>query len=282
MLPASSSLVHRRSVGDVSIVQLSDGAVRHGPARAFFGLNADAASFEAVSQAGNLSSDIFNFPATATLVETKGERILIDAGHGFRSGPSAGHLPKALEEAGVSPEIISHVVLTHLHCDHIGGLLDESGDPVFANASHRVSPLEHAYWMGPGSNTSVGRVAQDLLNALGCRLTFITPGEELVRGVSTIDSAGHTPGHLCVLVESKGDRLLVAGDLANHPVWAVTRPNWHMSLDVDPVKAACSRCKILGWLADEKVPMAGYHMPFPALGMIERDAESFRYVPEVS
>ena len=282
MLPASSSLVHRISVGDASIVQLSDGAVRHGPAQAFFGLNADVASFEAVSQASNLSSDVFDFPATATLIETDNERVLIDAGHGFQHRPSAGHLPKALEEAGISPETISHVLLTHLHCDHIGGLLDESGRPIFANASHRVSPLEHAYWTGPASNTSVGLVVQDLVKALGRKLTLIAPDEELVQGVSVVDSAGHTPGHLCVLVESKGERLLVAGDLANHPIWAVTRPNWHMSLDVDPVKAACSRCKILGWLADEKVPMAGYHMPFPALGTIERAAENFRYVPEVS
>lgn len=282
MLQASSSLVYRRSVGDFSVLQLSDGVLEHRPAQAFFGLNVDTASFEALSAANGLSTDVFDFPATVTLIDTGSERILIDAGHGFARRPNAGHLLRALAEAGVTPDSISHVLLTHLHRDHVGGLLGRSGDLVFANARHWMSPLEQAYWTGPGSNTPVGIGARELIDKLNEKLSFITPGEELVQGVSAVDSGGHTPGHLCVLIQSQKKRLLVAGDVANHPFWSIAHPDWHMSLDVDPAEAARSRQKVLGWLADEKVLMAGYHMPFPALGTVERDGEDFHYVSEVS
>ncbi len=268
------------SVGDLTVTQLSDGFVEHSPSQAFFGINARPADFEALSRAHHLSVKRFEFPATVTLVESRGERVLIDAGHGVTRKPTAGHMLEVLQQADVAPESIDHIIISHLHADHIGGLLSATGAPMFPQANHWVTADEVAYWLGPAPRNSMTARARLLVEALGSRLAFIKPGEELVPGVTIMDSSGHTPGHICVMLESQGDRVLVAGDLANHPVWAIMRPDWHMNLDIDPMAAAATRRRVLSMVADEQILFAGSHMPFPAIGKIVRaDDQGFRYEP---
>lgn len=279
MLQAITRLHHRFDLGAFSITQLSDGTIEHSPSQGFFGVNADAATFESVSRAHGLSTDRFAFPATITLIERGVHRILVDAGHGPSRKPSAGHLAGALAQAGIAPESITQVLISHLHRDHTGGLLDEVGEPVFTNAHHRLNPKEASYWTDAAAQTDIGRAAHATLDALRDLVGDVRPGQMLIPGVQVIASDGHTPGHVSVLVESDRQKLLVAGDVANHPVWSIQRPDWHMSLDVDPDQAARTRHRLLGMVAVEDMLMAGYHMPFPAIGRIRHKGAGFAYVP---
>lgn len=279
LLQAHTSLCFTFQLGAMRITQLHDGVVDHAPAHGFFGVNADDEAFEGLSRAHGLDVERFDFPVTVTLVETEGQRILIDAGHGPVYRPAAGQLPRALQESGIAPSSIDTVIITHLHRDHIGGLLDEEGRPFFAEASHLVRKAEHDYWLGAGADCEVSRLAKKVVQALGDQLHFAESGAVIAPGVTLLDSAGHTPGHMCVDLTSGGEQLIVASDLANHPVWSIMRPHWHMSLDCDGPMAARTRMRLLGQMADEGLLMAGYHMPFPAIGRIERNGDAFCYVP---
>lgn len=265
------------------IHQLHDGVIEHARAHGFFGINADDAAFEALSRAHGLDVERFQFPVTVTLVELEGRRILIDAGHGPDCRPSAGQLPLALAEAGIAPSSIDTVIITHFHRDHIGGLLDEHGLPFFARARHLVRECERDHWLAADTDNAVDckitRLAQKVTQALGDQLAYAEPGDAVAPGVTLLDSAGHTPGHMCVGLEDGAERLIVASDLANHPVWSIMRPHWHMSLDWDGPMAAQTRLRMLGRMADEGLLMTGYHMPFPAIGRIRHTDDGFCYVP---
>lgn len=266
-------------LGAMRITQLHDGVVDHAPAHGFFGVNADDVAFTELSRTEGLDEERFDFPATITLVEVDGLCILIDAGHGSAFLPSAGLLLQALAEAGKSASSIDMVIITHLHRDHIGGLIDSNGKPIFHHARHFVRQSECEHWLDAEADCRIGQLAQQVMGALGDRLHFAEPGTVIAPGMSLLDSAGHTPGHMSVELESAGERMIVAGDLANHPIWSIMRPNWHMSLDWDGQMAAITRNRLLGYVADENVLFAGYHMPFPAVGHIQRLGGSFRYVP---
>lgn len=281
MLAAQSPSFFRFMVGKVRITQLYDGALAHSDPHRFFAANVEADAFARVAQAEALDGGSFDFPVTVTLIETEGQRILVDAGHGPTLRPEAGQLLDAMARACIDRQTIDQVVITHMHRDHVGGLLDEAGAPAFANAKHLVCPLDHAYWTGPACASEVGVLAVKVSVALGKQLVFAEPGDPIAPNVRLIDSSGHTPGHMCVMVESEAQAMLVASDLANHPVLSLRQPDWHMSLDWDGPKAAQVRRRLLGESADKALLFAGYHMPFPALGHVvrQKDGDGFVYCP---
>ena len=272
----------RWPVGPHTLVQIADGVIEHAPATAFFGVNADPSEFARLSARHGLSTDRFSFPTTVSLIETKGRFILVDAGNGPVRYPVAGRLPEGMAAAGIAAGNVDTVVITHMHRDHIGGLLDIEGRPAFPQARHLVTEAELLYWLDEAPDGDFARAARALVAALGSRLELCAPGDELVPGVGVIDSAGHTPGHVCIEVRDGSTGVIITSDLANHPVWALAEPDWFMSLDVDGMRAASARRRILGRIVDESLVMAGYHMPFPALGRVERSGNGFSYVPLVA
>ena len=102
---------------------------------------------------------------------------------------------------------------------------------------------------------------------------------KVVSGIEAIDSRGHTPGHTCYHIESEGARLMVTGDVCNHYVVSMQRPDWHVRFDMDKEGAVAARKKILGMIAADRIPFVGYHMPYPAVGYAEVLGDGFRYVP---
>lgn len=255
-------------LGAFEVTTLLGGASVSDNPIATFGLNADPAAFKALSEENFIPSDRTGGSYTPTLVRTPDALVLFDAG----MVPANNAASLAL--VGVKPADITHVVLTHMHGDHISGLMD--GDAaVFTNAQLIVPKAENDYWAANPSDAYKAKVVPLLDKA-----RFLADGEEVFPGITAEAAYGHTPGHTTYLLESEGQKLLLTGDSFNHYVYAVQRPAWHVRFDVDKDMGAATRQKVLARLAKDKIPFIGYHMPFPALGFIAPNGEgSFRFVP---
>lgn len=222
---------------------------------------------------------------TPTLLNTGKELVLFDAGNGgngFVSRPNGGWMANNLAAAGYKPEQIDVVVLTHGHSDHVGGLL-ENGKPAFPNARYVMSATEYDFWAPAGKHSgdaeTMAAVFRSNVVPLAERISFIKPGDDVVAGVRAIEAYGHTPGHLAFHIESNGNRLLLWGDCAHHQVASLARPDWHCVFDADREQAAATRKRVFDMAATEKIAVAGYHMPFPSVGYVERDpAGGYRWL----
>ena len=109
---------------------------------------------------------------------------------------------------------------------------------------------------------------------------MIDPGGSPASGVTAVEAFGHTPGHLTYMIESQGRQLLIAADFANHYVWSLAYPNWEVRFDMDKSAAAATRVKLLDMMAADRIPFVGYHMPWPAVGYVDKHDGGYRYVPE--
>lgn len=217
------------------------------------------------------------------LVDTGSEVILFDTGLG-EGGREAGsgRLVDGIRAAGYTPERVSIVVLTHMHGDHIGGLM-EGGKPAFANARYVIGETEYSFWKDPAR---VGTPAEnghkgvlEKVVPLAEKATFIGDGATVAPGISAIAAFGHSPGHMVFRLESDGKAMMLTADTANHFVLSLQRPDWEVRFDMDKAAAAASRRKVFGMIASERLPFIGYHMPFPAVGFVEVQDQGYRFVP---
>lgn len=261
-------------VGDYEVILLSDGA---GQGNATLLIGATPEMIQETMPDSTYSTAINYF-----LVKADGKNYLIDTGLG-------NSLAENLYRAGVSPDEIQTIFLTHLHGDHIGGLLKE-GNKVFPNAVIRLSEAEKDYWTndialslasdnGRKSFFSVRR----MLQAYEPHTEVFTPMKaELPEGDGFffIEAYGHTPGHTAVLLQSKGERLLIWGDLIHAAAIQMPYPEVALTYDVDPELAVRTRQEILNFAVGNQIPVAGMHIPYPAVGTLETNAANgYRFTP---
>ncbi|WP_170327119.1 MBL fold metallo-hydrolase [Ruegeria arenilitoris] len=269
---ANSTIAKSFKLGDFTVTTLLDGSLPRDGAKEIFGGGASDEDFAKVSADNFISPDVAQFFFTPTLVNTGSELVLFDTGLG------KGGIQAALADAGVTPDQINVVVITHMHPDHIGGMTTNDA-PTFPNARYVTASPEYDFWAAQEAGNRVGDLVAAKVTPLAEKMTFVEDGGEVASGITAVAAYGHTPGHTVYHLESNGQRLVLTADLANHYVWSFAHPEWEVRFDMDKAAATASRRNVLGMLAADKVPMIGYHMPFPAAGFVETRGDGFRFVP---
>ncbi|EHS49848.1 metallo-beta-lactamase superfamily protein [Rhizobium sp. PDO1-076] len=275
---------HRFKVGTFEIVVVKDGARPSDNPQEIFGTNQTPEVVGALLEANFLPADKFVNSFSPTLVNTGSDVILFDTGFGEAGRANGnGRLLEGLTAAGYKREDVTIVVLTHLHGDHIGGLM-EGGAPAFPNARYITGQTEYDFWVDPAraGTPAEGGHKGVLANVkpLADKMTFIGDGGEVVSGITGMAAFGHSPGHMIYSVESEGRQLVLTADTANHFVLSLQRPDWEVRFDMDKTAAAASRKKVFDMLATDKLAFLGYHMPFPAVGYVEKVDQGYRFVPK--
>lgn len=272
---AAPQPLHARAfrVGSFTVHSLLAGTAPRDDIRAIFGGGASEEDFTQLAQSNFISAQAAQFYFTPTLVDTGSEKILFD------TGLNAEGITQALADAGHTPDDIDVVVLTHMHGDHIGGMTLGDGRATFANARYVTAAQEFDFWTGLPDDNGSANLVRSKVAPQAEKLSFIGDGDSVVSGITAIAAFGHTPGHMTYMIESEGQQLLLTADLANHYVFPFAHPEWQTSFDTDKDAATASRRRILQMLANSRVPMIGYHMPFPAAGFVETRGEGFRFVP---
>ncbi|MEM6589404.1 MAG: MBL fold metallo-hydrolase [Pseudomonadota bacterium] len=267
MLGISTPKHRRFKLGSFEVTMLLAGSATRGEPQTIFGLNASEADFAAASEAANIPLDQAQFFFTPVVVNTGAQLVLFDTG----LNPDA--ITGALQDAGYSPDQVDLVVITHMHGDHINGLMGEGG-ATFPNAQYATGRVEFDHWAKAGSDGFDGKV-----RPLADKMAMMEDGASGFSGHTAMAAFGHTPGHMVHMIESDGQQLLIAADFANHYVWSLGNPDWHVVFDMDKDAAAKTRRRLLDMLAADKLAFAGYHMPWPGVGYVEVAGSGFRYVP---
>ncbi len=279
--------IYRFKLGGFEVSTIMDSKVIRSGLTPSFGGEAEV---KALAAAARIDADRYEHPFTPMLVNTGKELVLFDTGNGSLSAEyeqmkgrlPPGNLVARMVQAGYKPEDVDVVVLTHGHPDHIGGLT-KGGQPVFPNARYVFGAAEFDFW-NKGENIREARkfnreLYMKIAVPLANRATMIKPGDEVVPGIRAVDAAGHSPGLLAFTIESEGKRLINWADTCNHYVVAIQRPDLHLDVDDDKEKAVATRKRILDMVATDKLFVAGFHMPFPGLGWVEKTSGGYRWVP---
>jgi glyoxylase-like metal-dependent hydrolase (beta-lactamase superfamily II) len=283
-------VVYRFKFGDFEIANVLDSKVVREGLHPSFGGERPAEEMQALARANRIDPKRYEHPFIPTVVNTGKELVLFDTGNGalrrereqLRARAPDGHLVERLGQLGYRASDVDVVVITHGHPDHIGGLT-EGGRPAFPNARYVFGAAEFDFWKR-GENVREARkfnreLFVDIALPLAERARFVKPGDEIAPGIRAVDAAGHAPGLLAYHVESGGKRLLIWADTAIHYVVAVQRPEWHIDVDDDKDKAVATRKRILDMVATDGLYVAGFHMPFPGLGLVEKSTAGYRWVP---
>jgi glyoxylase-like metal-dependent hydrolase (beta-lactamase superfamily II) len=288
--PAPVTGFHRTNVGDIDVTVLSDG-VRRGKLMASPSRSASLEQFQDALSADNLPRDEIGSVFHPLAIRTGGRLILIDTGNGPRSAQAGtGQMLANFAAAGFDPKQVDMVIISHFHGDHIGGLVTLDGAPAFPNAEIKVPLDEWNYWLdyvnmnkaAEGSNLrNAHNNARRVFGAIpGKNLSKFEDGKEVAPGITAMATPGHTPGHTSFVLASGTDKMLIQADVTSGVALVFVRhPEWFGGGDMDGPMAVATRRKLYGMLAAEKMRMTGYHLPFPAMGRIERSGDGYRFVP---
>ncbi|WP_010257387.1 MBL fold metallo-hydrolase [Treponema primitia] len=247
-------LVETRGAGNISIL-----------------INPDRAALDRYIPGGTYTSEINTF-----LIKTPDSILVVDTGFG-------GAILNSIKTLGFDPAQVDAVLLTHMHGDHIGGL-QKDGKAIFTKARVYLAQQEKDFWIKPGAPTA-GNSAAAALAPYGNRVETFLPGDlgatiaDLIPGIKPIAAFGHTPGHTAFMVESAGKKLLIWGDLMHAQLIQFPLPEQSVSYDTDPIAAAAIRRRILEYVAQNNIPIAGMHLVYPAIGTVRKAGDGYWFTP---
>jgi glyoxylase-like metal-dependent hydrolase (beta-lactamase superfamily II) len=268
MMGVGATRFNRMKLGNFEVTTLLVGTRTVENPQSIFGMNVSPEEFAVASGAANIPTNAAQFFFTPTVVNTGAELVLFD------TGLSPESITGALMAAGYSADQIDTVVITHMHGDHVGGVASDGG-VTFGNARHVTGRVEYDAWAATDGN----KAFEGKIRPNAERFDMIEDGADVAAGISAAAAFGHTPGHMAFRLESEGQQLVIAADFANHYVWSLAYPDWEVKFDRDKAAAAATRRKMLDMLAADKIPFIGYHMPWPAVGYVEKHDSAYKYAP---
>ena len=248
----------------------------------------DPAEIDAVLAGAGIGPDALPAPVNAFLLSSADRTILIDAGMGAieMMGPGFGRMTAGLAAAGVSADDIDTVLVTHMHPDHIGGLLGEGGAPAFANAEIVIAEAEAGFWtddgiasQAPAEAQGLFQMAKGIVGSYGDQVTLVGDGAEVAPSVTLHLSPGHTPGHSTLRIDGGERQLLMVADTIHNAVLHTALPDITFGFDTDSALAGQSRRKVFDMVSADKMLIAGTHLPFPGFGRILKADDSYSYLP---
>jgi glyoxylase-like metal-dependent hydrolase (beta-lactamase superfamily II) len=282
------SISHRFQVGEFECIAVNDGTFSYPVAWMFANVPEERCAAHLAQQ--NLSTTHVESPYTCLLLRTGTRNVLVDTGADGLA-PTTGNLLNNLQAIGVSAHQITDVVLTHAHPDHIGGAVDPSGKPAFAQACYWMSKIEWDFWTSPTALHDVAMDAhmRDLL--VGCaqrslpplagQLELIEGEKEILPGLRAIAAPGHTPGHMALVISSSKTQLLHLADTVLHPLH-LENPDWRNIFDLDEPTAVETRQRLFDRASAEQWQTLAYHFPFPGLGRVGRKNRGWTWTADLT
>jgi len=269
----------------LEVISIYDG-VWQKPHDESFIVGADVEQTKKALRNGNLKDEFIPIEFAFTVVKTAGKTILIDAGTGSQLAPTAGLASLGMTAAGISPEDIDVVIISHLHPDHIFGLMEkETNAQIYPNAEILVGETEYAYWTQKGLIETLPERRRGLAQRI--QATFPTwknvsqfaDESEILPGINAVNSFGHTAGHTTFRLSSGGQQLLLLGDAIVVPALFLPNLDWQLSFDADKDMASATRKALVEEAVADNITIAGYHFGFPNSGKIEKDGKGYIFRP---
>jgi glyoxylase-like metal-dependent hydrolase (beta-lactamase superfamily II) len=274
--------VLRWNLGDLTVTALNDG---------WFQGSLDLVTGLDKAEAGRLQVAGFRpeqpvVTLNAFLITGAGRKpVLIDTGYGGFGPETMGRVPAALALTGVKAEEVETVLVSHLHPDHVGGLVTQDGQAAYPNAEIVVHAAETRHWLPDEALSKAPEGAKPYFEgarkALAPYRTRMREheGGEVAPGITALHLPGHTPGHCGFRIVS-GDKSLVSfTDVVHLPAIQFKRPEAGVAFDVDGDQARATRKRVLEEVAADRSFIAGNHLEFPALGYVARDGQGYSFVP---
>lgn len=284
---------YRFDIGSFKATVISDGygSVPFWP---IFAANQPALATEAFLKENRLGPTP-QFTNNMLVVDTPTDRVLVDTGFGDVLGPDIGQFPwlvQNLKRAGIPPESISMVIITHVHLDHVAGIITKSGDYIFPNARYVIVDEELSYWTGNRFEADINAsqqpeefkkatiyAAKTYLPPIKQRMQVVRPGADVAPGITLIPAPGHSPSQTAVRFSSGKAELIHMADVANRSDSGLQHPEWSVIFDFDSEQAIATRRRIFSQVASDRTLVMGYHFPFPGLGYVETAGSAYRWIP---
>ena len=281
---------YRYKVGSVEVTAVTDG-LTVGPLSDAYVANAPKDAVNTAVAADYLPKDKATHAYTPIVVNTGSKLIVIDTGVGLgayqQSKGAVGQFHTNLQAAGIDRNAVDTVLISHLHGDHINGLLGADNKLAFPNAEVMVPATDWTFWMDDGN---AGRFPEPIkgqfanvrrvFGALDNKVTKYEAGKEVLPSITSIATPGHTPGHTSYVIASGSDRLLVQVDItAGMATVFMRNPGWHFLFDTDKPLAEQTRRKMYDMAVTEKMLVQAFHAPFPSVGYVEKSSGGYRWIP---
>jgi len=270
---------------DIEVISIYDG-IWQKPHDEGFITGATVEETKAALRKAGLTDEHVPIEFAYTVVKTGDRTILIDAGTGAQLAPTAGLGLQGMKNAGISKGDIGTILISHFHPDHIFGLMEkETNAQVFPDAEIMVNENEYAFWTSEEGLNALPENRRGLVKRIQAtfpewkNITQYTADKELVPGIRSVDTYGHTPGHTAFHLSSGNEEAMLLGDLMNLPALFLANLDWQLVFDADKEKAGKVRKAMVDRVVSDDITVAGYHFGFPNSGKFKKDGNAYTFVP---